>query len=149
MKKEDILKILEEADELLGNYSDAQLTAQLTINTNRTLESCSKGGKIGGPIGGKISKDNKLGFHALSHEQKSEIGKKVGKEIGPRSYKEGFGIFGISKEETIKNAIAGGKAAIKSPNHINYKRLTCPHCSKEGGYQVMKRWHMDNCKSKK
>ena len=26
------------------------------------------------------------------------------------------------------------------------KRLTCPHCSKEGGAPGMKRYHMDNCK---
>ena len=36
---------------------------------------------------------------------------------------------------------------------IVYKRnlqviLTCPHCSKQGGASNMKRFHMDNCKSK-
>lgn len=42
----------------------------------------------------------------------------------------------------------------KSPEHIvnmrnrpqDTMRLTCPHCSKEGDYKNMKRWHMDNCK---
>lgn len=24
-------------------------------------------------------------------------------------------------------------------------QLTCPHCGKQGGNSVMKRWHMDNC----
>jgi hypothetical protein len=27
-------------------------------------------------------------------------------------------------------------------------KITCPHCNKEGGANIMKRWHMDNCKSK-
>lgn len=42
----------------------------------------------------------------------------------------------------------------KSPKHIlamrgrpqDTMRLTCPHCSKEGDYKNMKRWHMGNCK---
>lgn len=31
---------------------------------------------------------------------------------------------------------------------IAQKMVTCPHCGKEGGYQVMGRWHFDNCKQK-
>jgi hypothetical protein len=27
-------------------------------------------------------------------------------------------------------------------------KITCPHCNKEGGANIMKRWHMDNCKLK-
>ena len=26
--------------------------------------------------------------------------------------------------------------------------LKCPHCGKEGGKAVMRRWHFDNCKIK-
>ena len=26
--------------------------------------------------------------------------------------------------------------------------VSCPHCGKEGGKTIMKRWHFDNCKSK-
>ena len=29
---------------------------------------------------------------------------------------------------------------------IPKKKLTCPHCGKEGGAPQMKRWHYDNCK---
>ena len=29
---------------------------------------------------------------------------------------------------------------------IPQKKLTCPHCGKEGGANGMKRWHYDNCK---
>lgn len=34
---------------------------------------------------------------------------------------------------------------IKGPHDL----ATCPHCSKEGGERIMKRWHFDNCKFKK
>lgn len=145
------IKGLEDGD--LSKYSLQELTrienGKLTINQNRTIESCSNGGKIGGPIAGRIAKENKLGFHSMSKEQRIKVSKKVGKQIGPRSQKEGFGIFGLSKDETIKNAIAGGKASIKSPNHVNNKRLKCPHCGIESTLPAIKRWHMDKCKLKK
>lgn len=31
---------------------------------------------------------------------------------------------------------------IKGPHDL----ATCPHCGKEGGERIMKRWHFDNCK---
>lgn len=31
---------------------------------------------------------------------------------------------------------------------MNKEKLICPHCDKSGSYPNMKRWHMDNCKSK-
>lgn len=32
---------------------------------------------------------------------------------------------------------------------LNQKRVTCPHCGKEGNEFPMKRWHFDKCKDKK
>jgi len=32
---------------------------------------------------------------------------------------------------------------------IKWRLVTCPHCGKEGGVNVMYRWHFDNCRSKK
>jgi len=148
MKKEDIKKILEQSDNVLGNYTDAQLRGQLTINTNRTKESCSKGGKIGGPIAGQKAKKQKLGFHSMKKEDRVKLSKEIGNKIGPRSKEEGFGIFGLSEEEKLAVAKYAAQQSIKSPNHVNNKRLTCPHCGKEGGYTAMKRHHMDRCKHK-
>ena len=34
---------------------------------------------------------------------------------------------------------------IKGPHDL----ATCPHCGKEGGERIMKRWHFDKCKVKK
>ena len=33
-------------------------------------------------------------------------------------------------------------------NNPAKKRCVCPHCSKEGSYPAMQRWHFDNCKDK-
>jgi hypothetical protein len=127
-------------------YSIARLSRIDSINQNRNIKSCSDGGKIGGPIGGKTSKDKKLGFHAMSKEDRVKLSKEIGNRIGPRSHKEGFGMYGLSYEEKIAVAKYGGQQSIKSANHVNNRRLTCPHCNKEGGYTAMKRHHMDRCK---
>ena len=37
-----------------------------------------------------------------------------------------------------------GKRSIK----ITHRIVKCPNCSKEGGVNLMKRWHFDNCKNK-
>jgi hypothetical protein len=88
-----------------------------------------------------------------------------GNVMGNTHYKNLTGIFSMSKEKTKQTKINGGKAAgklavergtvskagkasIESPNHVNNKRLTCPHCNKDGGYSAMKRHHMDRCKFK-
>lgn len=130
-------------------YSITRLARIDSINQNRTKQSCSNGGKIGGPKGGKTSKDNKLGFHSMSKENRVKLSKEIGNKVGPRSLKEGFGIFGLSDEEKLAVAKYAAQQSIKSPNHVNNKRLTCPHCNKEGGYTAMKRHHMDRCKHKK
>lgn len=147
MTKEEIEKILREADESLGNYSDAQHRGQSTINQNRTKESCSKGGKTG--TGGQKAKENKLGFHSFTTEQRSAIGKKVGDIIGPRSYIEGFGIYGLSEEQKLLNAIHGGKQSAKSPKHPNNTKVQCEYCGFETSLPLYKRWHGENCKHKK
>lgn len=129
-------------------YANKVTIQKLTINENRTKESCSIGGKIGGPKGGKISKDNKLGFHSMKKEDRIKVSKEVGNVIGPRSKKEGFGIFGLSKRQTIKNAIAGGKASAKSKKHPNNVKVKCEHCGFKTSLPLYKRWHGDKCKHK-
>lgn len=148
MKKEDIKKILEEADIVLGNFSDAQHKGQLTINKNRTKESCSKGGKKGGPKGGKISKEKKLGFHSMKKEDRVKLSKEIGKKIGPRSLKEGFGIFGLTEKQKKSVAIKGGKNSAKSKKHPNNVKVKCEHCGFKTSLPLYKRWHGDNCKHK-
>lgn len=67
MKKEDIEKILKQADEVLGNFTDGELRSHLTISKNRASKTqCSKGGKKGGIS----TKKNKTGIFSLSKEQR-------------------------------------------------------------------------------
>ena len=39
---------------------------------------------------------------------------------------------------------ARAKISTASAGH-RYRTVTCPHCDKEGGVNVMKRWHFNNC----
>ena len=129
-------------------YSIKKLAAIDSMKSNRSAKACSNGGKIGGPKAGKIAKDNKLGFHSMNREDRVKLSKEIGNKIGPRSLKEGFGIFGLSDEEKLAVAKYAAQQSINSPNHNSKKTLTCPHCDKEGTYLIMRRWHMDNCKHK-
>jgi hypothetical protein len=146
MNKNDILKVLEEANKVSSNLTDKQIEQYQSIEFKIGT---SNGGKVGGPKAGKIAKDNKLGFHSMSKKDRVKLSKEIGNRIGPRSFKEGFGIYGLSDEEKLAVAKYAAQQSIKSPNHVNNKRLICPHCNKEGGYTAMSRWHMDNCKHKK
>lgn len=52
---------------------------------------------------------------------------------------------GIPHSKEIKKLISERtSAALKG---VPKKRVTCPHCGKEGGEGNMKRYHFDNCKS--
>jgi hypothetical protein len=103
------------------------------------------------------------GKNAVKSGQFFEVVKKGGKVVGDNHYKNKTGLFSMDDEAKKQSQSNGGKAAsskpewkeismkgaiasINSPNHVNNKRLSCPHCGKEGGYTAMKRWHGDNCK---
>ena len=36
--------------------------------------------------------------------------------------------------------------ARKIISDANKQKIICPHCNKEGGIAIMKRWHFENCK---
>lgn len=38
--------------------------------------------------------------------------------------------------------------AIKRIKEANAQKVNCPHCGKNGGIAIMKRWHFENCKTK-
>lgn len=94
MKKEDILKVLEEADKALGNYTDGQLRSHLTISKNRrpiteqTRKILSNNGK-------KLMQ-NKKGLFALSKEQRIQNSR--------------LGSLNQSKEHKSAGGKIGGKA---------------------------------------
>jgi hypothetical protein len=146
MTNEELQKLLTSFEQEVSHIKEWQIDRNNNLRAVNTTETQSNGGKIGGKISGQIAKEKKLGFHSMDKEHRSKVSKEVGDIIGPRSYKEGFGIFGLSDEEKLKVAKYAAEQSINSPNHNSKKTLTCPHCDKEGTYLIMRRWHMDKCK---
>lgn len=106
------------------------------------------------------------GNNAVKNGQLRDAAIKGGIIMGNQHLKNGTGLFGMSEKKKKKAQIDGGKIAgqlavekgtvskagkisVKSPNHVNNRTQQCSHCKKIGGYTIMKRWHMDNCKYKK
>ena len=60
--------------------------------------------------------------------------------------------------EHIKNRIISLTGTTQTPEHVENrmkkirgskrKIVVCPYCDKEGGVNMMVRWHFDNCKLK-
>lgn len=59
--------------------------------------------------------------------------------------KIGDATLAFNKTKEGKKVIA---ARAESQRGIPRKKVTCPHCGKEGGEGIMIRWHFDNCKLK-
>lgn len=47
-----------------------------------------------------------------------------------------------------KNPMFGKKGVLNHFYGQKKKQVTCPHCNKIGGVNVMVRWHFDKCKHK-
>lgn len=52
-------------------------------------------------------------------------------------------------EQSRKNMSVAHKGQIPYNKGLKYEIVKCPHCSKEGGSNSMKRYHFENCKDKK
>lgn len=90
---------------------------------------------------------------ALSNKPKSDAHKQAYKES---RLKSGGWACSEERKEELKISMKGsgnhmwGKThnddARKRISDANLQKLICPHCKKEGGISIMKRWHLDNCK---
>ena len=60
--------------------------------------------KVGGRKAGKKAVEEKLGFHAFTDEQRSEVGKKMGNQ----NWENGVGLVARSDEKKREDAINGG-----------------------------------------
>jgi hypothetical protein len=79
------------------------------------------------------------------NRQSSKLwGSKLGKIQGNKNVENGH----LERMRAKGNPSLGGKIVSSRPNHVNKKKITCPHCGKEGQYPAMKQWHYDNCKLK-
>ena len=77
----------------------------------------------------KESRQNGLGW-VRTEEQNAKLSNSVSGEKNP--------MFGQTHTEASRNIIA----------EANRQRIICPHCGKEGGIAIMKRWHFKKCKLK-
>ena len=46
----------------------------------------------------------------------------------------------------LLHSTKGVPSKLKGRKRGSDNTITCPHCGKEGGERIMKRWHFDNCK---
>jgi len=100
--------------------------------------------KIGlGGLGRKHSEEtkNKIRDAHLGTEFTDEHRENIGKASKGRQAN-----LGNSHSDETKKKIADARRATKGTYKLPI--IKCPHCSKEGGSNNMKRWHFDNCKFK-
>jgi hypothetical protein len=77
-------------------------------------------------------------FYGMIHSEATKSAMSLKKK--GKTYEE---IFGAEKaDEMRKRRGIEQQGRIKGPQSM----LVCPHCNKEGGKGIMKRWHFDNCK---
>lgn len=178
MRKEDIQKILKEADNALGNYSDNQLKGFATLSKkikgkNNPIHKMQKN-----PFADKefikinternrnriVSAQTKLAIskkakgRKLTDETKRKIsqaqkGKFVSEETREKMSASNKGKI-VSKEtrKKISESLKGktNQALSKNNSKLNSTIYHCIYCNRDiGGFANYKRFHSDNCKLKK
>ena len=130
-------------DPLNRNYHNRKTYCSLGLThseeTKRKISEASKGKKH--PMYGKThSEETKQKISeackdkTLSEETKRKMSEvKKGKK---------HPMYGKTLSEETKRKMSEAKKGKKTP------KVTCPHCNKEGGINIMTRWHFDNCKNK-
>lgn len=137
MKKEDILKVLEEANLASSNLTDKQIERYYyDYFTNKQKKQFKNFVKKGGKIVGELHHKSGTGLFARSKKKIIEDASNAGKIGGKRTAELGY----------VKKA---GEISAKSPKHPNNILVKCTHCGKETTLPLNRRWHMDNCKHKK
>lgn len=153
MKKEDIKRILEEADNKLSNLTDKQLQ-QYTSESHKkqNKQRASKGGLKSMPKGvytniqkkgNDTAKEMGVGIHNKNNPNYKKWKSEAGKSGAKRQMKDGIGIH-VDSETRREWSRLGG---LKSISHLNRER-TCPHCGIKTKGAAYNRWHGDNCKHK-
>lgn len=164
MNKNDILKVLEEANKTYSNLTDKQ-------HEQYSSEVYKKGISLGGKIASNIP-DQKQRFKQLQKEACILGGKVMGTIQGKKNVESGLisnlGKINASKIHECPYCGKVGKSSsmfqwhfdkckwknnpkpiIESKININKQIHTCPHCSKIIQGRNYFKWHGDNCKHKK
>lgn len=83
---------------------------------------------------------------ANDNERREKVIKQFS-EPKTKSHKQNMSNSQLAFYQTDEGKKALQQKADKQRGKIR-KKETCPHCGKEGGEGIMKRWHFDNCKHK-
>lgn len=132
MKKEDIEKILKEADNKLGNLSDKQINQYISDKHHKQFKKTQSNG---GKKASEILLKNKTGLFGMDKISKKKAQIKGGQSQGKKNVENG-------------HVIIAGKASAKSKKHPNNVKVKCEHCGFKTSLPLYKRWHGDNCKHK-
>lgn len=103
------------------------------IKSSRTYQTIKEAARVA-VLGRKV--ENTVNYKKSKTSAHIEAIRKARLEAPPRSEK--------SKEKMRQSALSRGDNFTG-----NYTSITCSHCGKEGQYNAMLRWHLDNCKYRK
>jgi hypothetical protein len=153
MKKEDIKKILEQADNLLGKKTDKQIQQYVSEGHKiQNKQRASKGGiaTLRGKgytdiqkKGNKIAFEKGVGIHNKENVNYKKWKSKAGKVGAKSQMKNGLGIH-VDSETRKEWSRLGG---LKSIANLNRERQ-CPYCGIKTKGAAYNRWHGEKCKHK-
>jgi hypothetical protein len=150
MKREDILKVLEEANGVSSNLSDKQIEQYTSESHKKQVrDRASKGGKVKSDK--KTEHLNKLsktyshiqGKRNVESGHLSSIQSKGGKAGAKSQIEKGLGIHTDSETRREWARLGGLKTVAK----LNIEK-TCPYCGIITRGAAYNRWHGDKCKHK-
>ncbi len=125
---------LKRSEEHRKNISKAMKLREVKSETRIKISESKKGKKRDPETIRKISEKRRGVSLNLSEEQRRRMSEAFSGTNNPN--------FGKPLSSEVRNKISN---ALKGKSHV---KVICPHCSKEGGYAIMKRYHFDKCKFK-
>jgi hypothetical protein len=153
MKKEDIKKILQEADNSLGNLTDKQYQQYISdAHKKQNKERASKGGikTLRGKgytdiqkKGNNTAKEMEVGIHNKNNPNYKKWKSEAGFKGANSQMKNGLGIH-VDSETRKEWSRLGGLAQVKN---LNIEKQ-CPYCGIKTRGAAYNRWHGDKCKQK-
>jgi len=153
MKIEDIKKILEQADNSLGNLTDKQYEQYVSdAHKQQNKKRASKGGIK--TLRGKgytdihkkgqiVAKEKGVGIHNKNNPNYKKWKAEAGLKGANSQMKNGLGIH-VDAETRKEWSRLGG---LKSIANLNRER-ECPYCGIKTKGAAYNRWHGENCKHK-
>lgn len=139
------------SDDTRRKMSAAHTGRVHTKETKQKLSKIKTGVKLKTPVSDqtriKLSEAMKGDRHPMFGKHHTEESKKKISEA-----KKGLPVPCLGRKATDEARKNMSQAQIGSKSHLfgtKQELVECPHCGKFGGCRTMRRWHFDNCKSRK